>query len=301
MAVVALCFFCLRDNEPSYNGRTLSEWLEQHGARYPFDRSGNAVGQPMDAETEAADAAIRKIGTNAIPLLLKWGTAKVSKTEPFADAILQHLPDRIADVIAPTAWKMTAQRKRDFYSIGFNILGTNAIAALPELARRFNASTNKDQAVLEALCLQAMGDKGVEAFAATICKGRTNLQAQVSMQFLRRLGRYNTNAEAAVPTLLQLASGGDASESTSAMITLGQLALSPSVVVPTLESNLSSTNAVVRRAALSGLWGYETNAASAAPLVRAALNDTNKGVRSVAEYALPAIGGKSARTNSEVQ
>ena len=28
IAVVAVCFFCLREQEPSYKGRTLSEWLE---------------------------------------------------------------------------------------------------------------------------------------------------------------------------------------------------------------------------------------------------------------------------------
>src|SRR4051812_22032551 len=60
-AIVAVCFFCLRQNEPSYNGRTLSEWCAMYGdERNSFEKRENAR------------TAITSIGTNAIPWLLRW-------------------------------------------------------------------------------------------------------------------------------------------------------------------------------------------------------------------------------------
>src|SRR3954454_21898924 len=50
------------DREPSYNGHSLSEWL--HAARAGYHSA--------PAPSAEAPAAIRQIGTNALPTLLKW-------------------------------------------------------------------------------------------------------------------------------------------------------------------------------------------------------------------------------------
>ena len=57
---LGLLWQVLRDREPSYQGRTLSEWVEQVGPAYLWNDSDEEV------------KAVRAIGTNAIPTILKW-------------------------------------------------------------------------------------------------------------------------------------------------------------------------------------------------------------------------------------
>jgi hypothetical protein len=54
--------FVRRDREPSYSGHSLSEWL--HAARPGYI---NPAAPPAEAT-----AAVRRIGTSALPALLKW-------------------------------------------------------------------------------------------------------------------------------------------------------------------------------------------------------------------------------------
>ena len=55
-----LVIFLRRDVEPSYNGRTLSEWSISGG----------------DIKLNEAEDAIRHIGTNSLPFVLRWVTAE---------------------------------------------------------------------------------------------------------------------------------------------------------------------------------------------------------------------------------
>src|SRR6185436_14560086 len=59
LVMVTVSFF--RERESSYNGRALSDWI-----KILSKRDGS------DLETARAESAIRQIGTNAIPWLLKW-------------------------------------------------------------------------------------------------------------------------------------------------------------------------------------------------------------------------------------
>ena len=81
IALVAVCFFCFHENRPSYNGRSLSEWLDD------IEYIGGREGQ-----REAGVAAIRAIGTNACPVLLKWSSAKDSTWQRELHTILISSP-----------------------------------------------------------------------------------------------------------------------------------------------------------------------------------------------------------------
>ncbi len=61
--LAALVFFLTRRHEPSYNGRSLSYWVDCYGTpsgASPSSRQGPGA------------RAINHIGTNAIPFLLEW-------------------------------------------------------------------------------------------------------------------------------------------------------------------------------------------------------------------------------------
>src|SRR3954469_4010547 len=79
--VIGLCAFLWPEPEPRYQGRKLSQWLLLRDSAPPFTRPNGlnarlasfksfpAVSYGSSAETEDA---IRHIGTNALPYLVKW-------------------------------------------------------------------------------------------------------------------------------------------------------------------------------------------------------------------------------------
>src|SRR5436190_23064572 len=71
LAVVVMGTFCrfLGPREPIYERRPLTFWLSQHQASWMLP------GSPSRIE---AEHAIRSIGTNGLPILLKWTAAKDS-------------------------------------------------------------------------------------------------------------------------------------------------------------------------------------------------------------------------------
>jgi len=64
--VVSLKVYCWRDEEPEYGGRTLSQWAVQYEQEYH-----GTIASQKSPETTGAANAIRSIGTNAIPHLIR--------------------------------------------------------------------------------------------------------------------------------------------------------------------------------------------------------------------------------------
>jgi hypothetical protein len=127
-------------NEPNYNGHSLSEWL--HAARPGYH---NPTAPPAEAK-----AAIRQIGTNAIPTLLKWTSYEPSKLKvklsPFFST-----GDHFADA-----------------EDAFRILGPVAHSAIPELTRLAVTSSGEDRVMRCSRCLAYIGPEAVPALATII-------------------------------------------------------------------------------------------------------------------------------------
>ena len=60
--LAALIFVFTRPREPSYQGRSLSQWMDIY----------HQESEPTDFTAEEARTAMRHIGTNGIPLLVAW-------------------------------------------------------------------------------------------------------------------------------------------------------------------------------------------------------------------------------------
>src|SRR5271165_4964166 len=71
LAIALLCGLMrfLQSREPSYQGQSLRYWLEQY--EYRFGQN------PADPARREAEDAIRHIGTNALPYLLKHLSRKI--------------------------------------------------------------------------------------------------------------------------------------------------------------------------------------------------------------------------------
>jgi hypothetical protein len=114
-----LAFSRFHNREPSYQGRTLTQWLEEAEYKKTF-------GIRIEARLIACTNALKQMGTNAIPFLVKRITARDSAFEARIKLLLGkqsvinfHFKDD--DREAGLAW------------VGFNLLGKDAESAIPAL------------------------------------------------------------------------------------------------------------------------------------------------------------------------
>jgi len=132
IALAAVCFVILTPrDEPKYQGRSLSEWMEAHQrARSEAASTATEGGDPNGALMEMAEAAqaVQAIGTNALPYFVGW-LREVENVE-----LLNKLPAWIRRSRAVKDWFVEPAFRHFYYANnGFKILGTNAVSAIPEL------------------------------------------------------------------------------------------------------------------------------------------------------------------------
>jgi hypothetical protein len=109
-----------RNRDPQYEGRTLSEWLE--------DYQDSTRADTMPGRFEASTNALKHIGTNAIPTLLRWAAAKDIPGVIRAEGFIHSL-----------GWEnfhiSNSLDKHSFAYCGFQILGQGAMSATPALVK----------------------------------------------------------------------------------------------------------------------------------------------------------------------
>jgi hypothetical protein len=138
MAVLLLSWLVThltQPTEPSYQGRTLSNWLGTCLASELDDTTANG-----EALRQATQHAVREMGTNAIPALLRWAQAKESPWKSSLNSALAR-----QNLISFRF--QTAQDRQILASAGFAFLGNEARAAVPALASQMfpemkHSSTN---------------------------------------------------------------------------------------------------------------------------------------------------------------
>jgi hypothetical protein len=171
--------------EPSYNGRSLSSWLER------FHTPEGLLADPP----EAGDA-IRHMGTNAVPFLLECLRYEgISTKSRFFGAIRDLL--RRCGIASDTP----AGQTRAFHAqCALIALGSNANIAVPELVRLMNDTNAPRTAYSAAIILTSIGTK--EAFPAVLTV-LTNQQHLARVAVALNMHRMRTNALPAVPALVQ--------------------------------------------------------------------------------------------------
>ena len=109
--------------EPTYRGQTLTYWLMK--SCFEGDKD--------------ATAAVRQIGTNALPSLTKWLLYEPSKMKLRILDACEKLPRKICNplrdfIAGDPYWKI----RPDLAEYGFALLGPQAQPAAPELVRALN-------------------------------------------------------------------------------------------------------------------------------------------------------------------
>jgi hypothetical protein len=148
-------------SEPSYNGRTLSEWLIEYNAA---EKLGGA------RETNAI-TAIRAIGSNAAPFLVKWINVDYTLPEYLIDlAVWGYEPSRI--------------KRGNRAMRAFQILGTNAAPAIPGLTNIIWQDKGHSSLADARYALVYIGPPGV----AALCMLATNKLAPDHLTTVSILG-----------------------------------------------------------------------------------------------------------------
>lgn len=287
--IIGLFWFTYtRHREPHYEGKSLSEWLSLYW-RHP----AGAVAIAPVVSQEAA-AAVRHIGTNALPFLLTWVQQAQDMTprRQHLFEMVRHwkvgMPGR--EFLLELIGRRQDRAERAFR--GFAILGETARNAAPDLAR---VATHGDTtgATIAINALPCLGRDGFHALVSVLTN--TVLPLSREDQVLNTLGRVLYMATDERPGIVALIRCLDEPPlANSAALTLGTLHLEGEISVPALIGCARSTNATLRITAVTSLGEFGRDARPAVPDLTKLLGDPDAALRQAATNALERIAADAS-------
>ena len=210
-----LALACFRAREPRYQGRTLSEWIEDGDKAYNNfigDPNNNPFHPETDPAWQAARVGVQKIGRDAIPFLVRWAQAKDSTLKvKVMDWFDEHSAFHFK--IKPAYYY---QNKAYF---GFRLLESESKPSWPVLFE-WASSTNLERRPWAFACLAGINpdketflpvlirfvhdpDNNIQVFAAKVFKDRYPRDAKAAgvYELFPFLKDVPTNES--IPTILQ--------------------------------------------------------------------------------------------------
>lgn len=274
VSVLVLCALAATaaDQEPSYKGRLLSQWL------------GDMNLTSYSAGPVPHEGAILAMGTNAIPTLLKWiayeraPSQQSNQTEETVPDWRPHYP-------------LSAEARAERSEYAFEFLGTVARPAIPELTRLARTSSGRWRA---ERCAAALAFIGPEAIPSLLSLA-TNAPPWARYWALSVLQRFTSDPEGeqTVPVLISCLGYTNTDYNIDGAAQGILSSLRPAVAVPVITNALQSPSARARLNAITCLSLYEHGAPGVIPVpaLRAAMRDPDYQVRETATNILRRIGG----------
>ena len=244
-----------QEAEPVYQGKGLRVWLRE------YDRNWNAYDEEAVKSRNMAEGAVRQIGTNSIPNLLRM----LSKKDSPAVAKLVDLWNRRINSFPvwlryPGWYENQAAFQNTDAAAGFEILGAEAQQAVPALTRIYEQNISPSSQRATARALIAIGPM----------------------------------AGTTIPSFLRMVTNSSADARFTAVYALSQVHAEARLAVPALTESLKDTDYLVRLFAARGLGDYGTNAQQAVPALVLLLSDPHRHVRPMATNALKKIDPEAA-------
>ncbi len=246
--------------EPIYEGIPLSSWVIKFGQAESYFH-----GAPKDAI-----AAIRAIGSNAVPFLLEW------MPHPGAEALEDGFPDWSA---VEGAWWA---------------LGSEGKSAIPTLARNINRPQHSmDDYSWWTESAKAISYLGPEAIVPMLTAA-TNMAGQHELwELLHNFRNFGTNGAPAIPALIHWANDPDYWVRNGVVSALGGIGKRPDLAVPVLLNALEhDTNSMVRRDAAEALGSFANDSEAVLPALAKALKSPDWEARGGALSGLAKIQNK---------
>ncbi|MGZ4987837.1 MAG: HEAT repeat domain-containing protein [Limisphaerales bacterium] len=247
-ALGGLSWFLLVPHEPGYDGKPLSAWLDEWN-RYILAWDQKSPDRP---KRDRAQAALRQIGTNAIPTLLKMAGRK----DPAWKKTLIAIANKQSLV------RLRFQPPHYYHSKaanGFGALGPAAQPAIPALIGLLR-DEDRDVRACAAFCLHEFGPSASNAVPALVeaLNKEGNGWGMVLINSMLALRMIHSDSELVVPVLREYLDG------------------------PRKQWNYST-------AAMGALWAYGAKAKSAVPAILPYLHHPDADKKAAAEAALSAI------------
>jgi len=209
----------LRQQEPVYGGKTLTLWLRTYAPS-----SSSRLHSP---EWNAADDAVRHMGTNCFPILLRMIRQKDSPSKLWLVAFTRKhgLTKRIHFVLAAVR-NVEASR-------AFIALGDGAKDAVPALVRMYDEKITVESRSAIEDALAWIGPAAKPAIPLLV-RGTTNANPRVRANALWALGEIHAEPEVCVPCLIQALNDSDDWARLSAAHALGMFGTDAKSAVPAL-------------------------------------------------------------------
>ena len=297
----------LASEGPRFEGKPLKKWLRQLGpAEFYHERRRNAkrvfnhlgTNTPVfvlesiedlnrnvsrqSTEQFRATLAVRAIGSNAVPPLIRNLKAKDSRAKvKIIHVLSSHGFPKLEDSLA--------FHRRGTAIIAFSVLGSQATSALPELADMIK--TGGEDAYSAITAMAYIGSNSVPFLTAALTNGDPNVRAWAAIMLdeASPIGALASKADEVVPFLLERLGDKDSNVRGAALVTLGMIGRKPEIVVPVLRNCLSDQDSTIRSAAVISLRRYGRGALPAIDRLKQLQSDPHSQVRAEVKRALKTI------------
>src|SRR6185503_18112284 len=259
------------NNEPRADGHPLSYWL-QLGS----EQDSNDIFSASKHPNEEADAAVRKVGERAVPILVQKLRARNPKWRDPAFRWLARVGFHL-NLGNPSK----AERECAEAEYGFRILGTQAVAAIPQIAPML---LDTNDTFRTAYALAMIGPTAAPHIRAAL----TNSNLEICKYAVLATGWSRDIGRQVVTELIMLTTNADRKVASYAMMQLRPLL--PMDEYFRVANAVSGPNQnVMLRISLRALAESTINVTSAVPVIVPLLASPDEGMRILATNALVQI------------
>ncbi|MDB6109187.1 MAG: putative domain containing protein [Pedosphaera sp.] len=278
-----------RASGPFYEGESLAVWARRlPGGQDNFNGiSWSPLLFDGSHQESKAEQAIRQMGTNALPALMRRMRTGDSARGVTFDKVMRWARSRVSGQSVDFTIEMSpAERRRWEAALALHALGPLAKPAVPELAALL---TNRVCSRDAAYALASMGPEGF----VPLRQAMTNRWDWIQMCAVWALGQTPTDGKFAVSALLGCLQDKSPGVRSAAAWSLGRIHADPELVAPALATKLGDTGPGVRAITEGALKEYGITSVTNSALVRY-LDDPKLHVRMAATNALKAIDPEAA-------
>jgi HEAT repeat protein len=221
LGLLVLSMVYLREKDPIIQGKPLNEWLQGYE---------QGVSEQSRAKT---DEIIGTIGTNAIPMLLRFLRQK--------DSLLERKLVQISRRYPSLGLRLLSAQQRHYQAgSGFAKLGTTGQVAIPELIAIYNANISSSSRYWAIHALGSMGSSAsnvVPLLSEALTNNTTTMEVRLSC--MMSLHRIHEKPEIAVPSLINALNDSRWEVRYGALSALGTFGLDAKVALPSITNLLT--------------------------------------------------------------